>query len=447
VLCTWWCAAIVASDPEPVFPGLSSDDVLTVYWTKATNQPDVSSTASVQALLGFEPPLASVLRASWQPGSDSGIPAAERLVITLSGAVNGDIAATLLSMVRVSVLPSGGLRDAANTCANATIPRLPIAGTWGDASQPQFLATAPAAIALDYGGQPGLGPGDALLLRFNQPVAQVPVGTKVALDALLAWTPSGWADNYTGEWRDTMHLLVHLTSVPALSATMRSGTAVGTLRVSIKPGGGLTSFDGTSAACNETATVTAGSWGDVVCDGGLNVHSHTAVVAAFTSPTTTTGFTPGNFTLQVSTSAAVSPQPPRTLAVSAVESSSGIALPTGVASSALRYLVPSLATGVTVYVRVAAAVPPLPAEVTRLLPWAVAPVFWPLGGPGGCACADAVAGTGGCGATTGVPQAMPPALPEIGTCACRSRCTAGRAGLATPTCFGYAVRFIALQTT
>jgi hypothetical protein len=182
LLCTW-CAAIVASDPEPVFPGLSPDDVLTVYWTKATNQPDVSSTASVQALLRFDPPLASVLRASWQPGSDSGIPAAERLLITLSGAVNGDIAATLLPMVRVSVLPSGGLRDAANTCANATIPRLPVAGTWGDASQPQFLSSL-GAIALDYGGQPGLGVGDAVLLRFNQPVAQVPVGSKAALDAV-----------------------------------------------------------------------------------------------------------------------------------------------------------------------------------------------------------------------------------------------------------------------
>jgi hypothetical protein len=124
-----------------------------------------------------------VLRASWQPGSDSGIPAAERLLITLSGVVNADIAATLLPMARVSVLPIGGLRDAANTCVNATIPRLSIAGTWGDASQPQFLSGL-GATALDYGGQPGLGVGDAVLLRFNQPVAQVPVGSKAALDAV-----------------------------------------------------------------------------------------------------------------------------------------------------------------------------------------------------------------------------------------------------------------------
>jgi hypothetical protein len=32
-------------------------------------------------------------------------------------------------------------------------------GSWGDASQPQFLASSPA-IALDYGAQPGLGAGD-----------------------------------------------------------------------------------------------------------------------------------------------------------------------------------------------------------------------------------------------------------------------------------------------
>ncbi len=59
-------AAVVATDPEPAFPGLSADDVVTVYWTAGTNRPDVTTTARVNALLAFTPPLASVLRASWQ---------------------------------------------------------------------------------------------------------------------------------------------------------------------------------------------------------------------------------------------------------------------------------------------------------------------------------------------------------------------------------------------
>ena len=177
-------AAIVASDPEPLFPGLSADDVLTVYWTKATNRPDVTTTDRVNALLLFNPPLASVLRASWQAPDGVVADAKDRLVIALSGAVSNDVLGTVVPAVRVSVLPGGGLRDAGGASQNMTAVNATVGGSWGDASQPQFLSNAPAVIALDYGAQPGLGPGDALLLRFNQPVAQVPVGSKAALDAV-----------------------------------------------------------------------------------------------------------------------------------------------------------------------------------------------------------------------------------------------------------------------
>ncbi len=191
-------AAIVASDPEPVFPGLSADDLLTVYWTKATNRPDVSSTDRVNALLSFIPPLASSLRASWQAPDGGIVGAGDRLVITLSGSVSGDVLGTVVPALRVRVLPGGGLRDASGASHNMSAVNVTVRGTWGDASQPQFLSNSPAAIALDYGAQPGLGPGDAVLLRFNQPVAQVPVGSKEALDAVClccmclhesAWVP------------------------------------------------------------------------------------------------------------------------------------------------------------------------------------------------------------------------------------------------------------------
>jgi hypothetical protein len=93
--------AILALDEEPLVPGLSADDVLTVYWTKATNRPDVSTTARVLALLSFAPPLASFMFATWQAGGDAAVPeAAERLVVTLAGTVNPDIAATRVTQVR-----------------------------------------------------------------------------------------------------------------------------------------------------------------------------------------------------------------------------------------------------------------------------------------------------------------------------------------------------------
>ncbi len=167
-----------------MFPGLSADDVLTVYWTRATNRPDVTTTELVTALLSFSVALATTLRASWQAPDGGVVGAGDRLVITLSGTVSDDVLGTVVSGLRVSVLPSGGLRDANGVSQNASVVNSTVRGSWGDASQPQFLSNSPAAIALDYGGQPGLGAGDAVLLRFNQPVAQVSVGSKAALDAV-----------------------------------------------------------------------------------------------------------------------------------------------------------------------------------------------------------------------------------------------------------------------
>jgi hypothetical protein len=159
--------AIVASDPEPVFPGLSPDDLLTIYFTRPTNRPDVSTRAALLTLLEFSPPdLASVVRGSWVIGVDPETPSAgpsERLLVTLSGVVSTNLTSTLISGVRVSLLPSGGLRDAASTCQNASIPNVGVTGTWGDASQPQFMSSIPA-VALDYGGQVKRVPGVAVLL-------------------------------------------------------------------------------------------------------------------------------------------------------------------------------------------------------------------------------------------------------------------------------------------
>lgn len=63
------CAAVVASDLEPLFPGLSPDDSLTLYFTKPTNHPSVTN---VSALVSFSVPLASAVRALWQSGGDAG---------------------------------------------------------------------------------------------------------------------------------------------------------------------------------------------------------------------------------------------------------------------------------------------------------------------------------------------------------------------------------------
>jgi hypothetical protein len=410
------CPAIVASDPDPVAPGLSPDDVLTLYFTKATNQPQVGSTSAVLSLLAFSPPLATQLRASWQPGGDSVVPSAgHRLVITLSGTVNGNISATLLPSVRVAVLPSGGLRDASGTSPVATSPGLPVSGTWGNATAPRFADFAPV-VALDYGAQPGLGPGDALLLRFDQPVVQVPVGNKTALDRLFTFQPSYWAGDYSGVWLSLSALLVTVRSLgPAVPSTpsLRASTAVGALQVSVVPEGGLTSFDGTSPPSNASSVVTSGSWGEPVCDGGLYVYSSKGLVAAFVAPVNAS-YAPEWYTIQVE-SAGVGGAPTAPVVGLAAAPAAGVGLPAPAPANALRYLVQALEQGTPYSARVAPSVPQLPVEVVAVLPRPVPMVFTPLGGDGGCTCTALATGAGcAAAATASATLVATPAVPVIG---------------------------------
>ena len=410
----------MASDAEPVFPGLSPDDVLTLYFTRPTNEPDVSTTSKVLALLAFSPPLASVYRASWQSGGDEEDPdAAARLVIVLAGVVNSNITATLVSQVRVSVPPGGGLKDAELVSSPANIVGAGVAGTWGDASQPQFLATDPV-VALDYGGQPGLGVGDALVLRFNQPVRQVNVSSRAAIDALLVFEPRTWADDYVAAWLDFTTLLVTVTALsPGVGAL--ADTAVGTLRVSVQPSGGLTSFDGTALPSNATSVVTSGSWGELVCDARLVVYSRTTLVVAFYPPPNAS-YVPSTYLLSVVSTASGAPVG-GPIVVTPAQSAAGVSLPPtlygSAAPSTLRYLIPSLTPGTGYSGRVGVAPPVLSAEVQSVLPRAVPVVYTWVGQQPACSCAalrsGAGAGCAGAQVATGV-DPVTPTPPSIGEC-------------------------------
>jgi hypothetical protein len=257
------------------------------------------------------------------------------------------------------------------------------------------------------------------LLRFDQPVAQVPVASKAALDVLLAFDPPGWATNYSGSWLTSMALLVTVLSVPDSNRSdpvFRRRVDVGSLAVAVRPEGNLTSMDGTSTPSSASTVLAHGSWGDVVCDGALYVYSHTALVAAFTPPVSSAA-APSAYSLMVFPGTASAFNTSSALSVMAVGAAQGspalLASPPWVSGTALRFLLPALQADVPVSVRVAASVPALPSFVSRDLPRAVAPVAWPLGGEGGCSCSSSVSGTG-CGSTPGAGQSLSPTRPAIG---------------------------------
>lgn len=358
---------------------------------------------------------------------DSDVPdAAERLVLTLVGTINSDIVSTRVPAVRMSVLRTGGLRDASNTCQNATVTSYPLVGTWGDASQPQFLSSVPA-IAVDYGGQAGLGVGDAVLLRFNQPVAQVGVASRSQLDKLLVFEPQEWASNYSGVWLDYTSLLVTVGEVGSQATGVVRGSAVGALRVRVVPGGNLTSLDGTSAPCNDSVIVGAGSWGDPVCDAGLFVFSHTALVVAF-QPSTVGSYAPTSFWLQLSPSlgfgtetsgdagSSTSANPSVNVTTIAVNASQSLALslPSGtVGAGALRFVVQGLQSGTAYFARVGPVPPELPSAAAAVLPSPV-PVVYTMVGSCSCASLADGGGGGGCGTGSASPVAVAPQRPQVG---------------------------------
>ena len=111
----------------------------------------------------------------------------QRLTINLTGGINTNILATAVSVVTVSVLAGGGLRDTRGGCANASIANVHLTGTWGNQLAP-VLQTTEGVVALNYGGQEGIGVGDALLLRFSTPVYPVNVSNKAAIDQVLQFS-------------------------------------------------------------------------------------------------------------------------------------------------------------------------------------------------------------------------------------------------------------------
>ena len=244
----------------------------------------------------------------------------------------------------------------------------------------------------------GLGVGDALLLKFNQPVAQVNVSSKASIDAVLQFTPSTWASNYTGLWLDMTALLITVRAVG--HDVDRHSVAVGALNISVLASGGLTSFDGTSPASNDSVTVSSGSWGDVVCDASVMVYSYRGLQVSFTPPVTAAGWSPTSYTIEYSAVSTFAPSDPSTGQVS-------VDVSAGNDRSMVVLVLSQLTLGVSYYVRVAAS--PL-ASVPRgaSLPYPLQLLFVQLPG---YSCA--ALGSGAAVGAAPAPIAIAPQLPVI----------------------------------
>jgi hypothetical protein len=360
---------VIARDPVPMLPGLTGKDTIEVCFTKATNRPDVNSTAGVTKLLNFSVHLASEVHGYWENG---GVGCSERLVVVLLGDITRDDAATAVPNVRVSIRSSGGLGNSGDKVVEGmSVADVQLQGSWGDVSQPQLVDV----WALDGDGQIGIGPGDAILLRFDQAVFQVAVASRADVGNLLAFEPADWATNYTGMWiadNSSSMLIITVTEVDpsrGVDATHIADTAVGTFRVQVLPTANLTSLDTSSPSCNDSAAVTAGSWGDTVTKGGLYVYSSTALLLAVAQPGNLS-YLPSGFVVELSQSKEfeASSTSRWAVAISDALDASTLPLPPGVPDDALMFVFGDLATDAGYYCRAAVAPPGLPGDVQYFLP-------------------------------------------------------------------------------
>ena len=288
--------SVVASNPPPLIPMISPGDIVIITFTKGTNAPRVDTDAALLNFLSFSACVGSLFRASWNHDAS-----AVSIVIGATAGVCGvngsdvDIVATRIGALYVTVNASSGLRDAHRLSQDAVLPPSPVTGDWGVPKVPAFVSgtTAPyaGAFARNTGGQAGMGVGDTLVLRFDNPCRQVPLARRQDVDALLNFSSPIGAD-YSGAWDTTAPYAkagLKITVTAALEGGYGRGTAVGVLGVSVRLSARLTSLDESTAASNASTIVALGTWGDVP---GITyqLRSHRSVRVALSPPATMYGW-------------------------------------------------------------------------------------------------------------------------------------------------------------
>ena len=339
--------SIVASNPPPVVPALSARDVLTITFSKPTNAPRVSDDAEIHALLVFSSSIGVALTGSWN-SAGTVLAITVGSTSTIDGKVIVNPAATRVGVLRVSLNASATLRDAALVGPRAVYAPLPVAGDWGTSQVPAFLDASGSfapSYAADTGRNAGLGVGDTLVLRFNNPCKQLPVATMADVDALLAFSsPLGL--NYTGAWLATgifAQAQLTITVTAAVPGVNASAVAVGALVVTVRAAAGMTSLDGSTRASNSSTVIGLGTWGDVP-SAAVDMRSYRSLRVTVAPAASAYGWLAASYSLQWATSAGFG------------SLLGSVVAPATSGSPACVYTIRGLAVGVPVYVRVAAVV-------------------------------------------------------------------------------------------
>ena len=238
------CVRVVAADAAAApAPGLSASDTLLVAFPCAVvPQPWApASDGDIRGNVSFSAPLGRGMRGVWVTPSS--------LLIDLL-----DVSGASLEATRIGALTATLARGACGGGGGSTVV---VGGSWGRHAAPVVLAAA----ARDFGGQPGIGSGDAIEVTFDRPVyaGGRDLSSRAAVDELLAFGAPLGADYVGALSADGTTLVVSI--VDAAGAGDANATRVGRCAVTLRPGAGLLSVDRSSPPAAGGA-VLGGSWGD-----------------------------------------------------------------------------------------------------------------------------------------------------------------------------------------
>ncbi|KAH3742736.1 calcium-binding protein [Pelomyxa schiedti] len=231
---------LVASDPDNLDAIYGKGDIITLFFSEATNKQAVATKSNIDALLSFSQPIGDDYSGEW-------LNSASELVITINtpSVVGPDI-----GVLVVSIHPSANLRNAQNTSLPSNSSSPVLSGNWGTLTGPiitNFIASDPDNADALY------SVGDALEIYFNMNTNQNPVSTKALVDATFYFSQNLGAD-YNAVWATPSCCIIRIASVASATPP-----AIGILTVRVQ--GDVRNNGSISLPSRSLSSPITGDWG------------------------------------------------------------------------------------------------------------------------------------------------------------------------------------------
>lgn len=227
--------SFVAADPQDDDAIFNKDDILTITFNEATNQPTVSTKANLMSLFSFSEPLANDFTGRWQNPAT--------LVITIVDATGGN---PKIGEFTVTVIGTS-LRSATSSLpSNSTSP--PLSGNWGTLAGPsivQFVAADPDNMDAIY------SVGDTVTIVFSESTNLPSVLSKEDIDSYFSFSNS-IGQSYAGEVNGptvTISIVTTASSPPTIGNTV------------VQVVGNLQNAGETSLFSRSVSSPLTGNWG------------------------------------------------------------------------------------------------------------------------------------------------------------------------------------------